>query len=93
MFLARVEGTVVAAAKHSTMEGCRFLLVERVEADGSIAQEPNVIVDWIGANRGATVIVSNDGDIARMRLGNTTPARLVVAGLADSVQTKAGGGA
>jgi len=91
MFLARVEGTVVAAAKHPTLGGCRLLIVRRMEADGSIAQEPNVAVDWFGAARGATVIVSTDGDISRLKLGNTTPARLVIAGLVDSVQMQAGG--
>lgn len=91
MFLARAEGTVVAAAKHPTLGGCRFLIVQRVEADGSIASEPNVVVDWFGAARGTTVIVSTDGDICRLKLGNTTPARMVVAGLVDRVQMRARG--
>lgn len=91
MFLARVEGTVVATAKHPTLGGCRFLVVQRMDADGSVAPEPNVVVDWFGAARGVTVIVSTDGDISRLKLGNTTPARMVVAGLADSVQMQAGG--
>lgn len=87
MFLARVRGTAVATAKHSTLKGCRFLLVQRVEADGSAAAEPNVAVDWQGAAIGAVVIVSTDGDIARARLGNTTPARMVVMGIVDEKST------
>jgi microcompartment protein CcmK/EutM len=90
MFLARIEGTVVAIAKHPSLAGCRFLIARRLEADGSAAAEPNVIVDWMGAARGATVLVSTDGDIARLRLGNNTPARMVVAGLVDDVQTPGG---
>jgi ethanolamine utilization protein EutN len=86
MFLARIGGTVVAAAKHSTLEGCRFLIAQRLEADGSMAAEPMVVVDWLGAASGSTVLVSTDGDIARLRLGNTTPARMVVAGIVDAVQ-------
>jgi ethanolamine utilization protein EutN len=86
MFLARIGGTVVAAVKHPTLDGCRFLLAQRLEADGSPAAEPIVIVDWLGAASGATVIVSTDGDIARKKLGNTTPARLVVVGIVDAVQ-------
>ena len=46
-----------------------------------------MVVDWHGAAIGSTVLVSTDGDIARERLGNTTPARMVVAGLVDAVQT------
>lgn len=87
MFLARIGGTVVAAAKHATLEGCRFLLAHRLEADGGAAHEPIVVVDWMGAGSGATVLVSTDGDIARARLGNTTPARMVVVGIVDAVQT------
>jgi ethanolamine utilization protein EutN len=86
MFLARIEGTVVAASKHETLEGCRFLVAQRLEADGSSGAEPLVLIDWMGAANGATVLVSTDGDIARERYGNTSPARMVVAGLVDEVQ-------
>jgi ethanolamine utilization protein EutN len=92
MFLARIEGTVVAAAKHETLEGCRFLVAQRLEADGGMGAEPLVIIDWMGAANGATVLVSTDGDIARERYGNTTPARMVVAGIVDQVQIPLGGG-
>jgi microcompartment protein CcmK/EutM len=50
-----------------------------------------VVVDWQGAASGSTVMVSTDGDIARMRLGNTTPARMVVVGIVDEVRTRGGG--
>lgn len=83
MFLARIAGTVVATVKHPTLNGCRFLVAQRIEGDGSLAEEPITVVDWLGAGRGATVLVSTDGDIARAKLGNTTPARMVVVGLVD----------
>lgn len=86
MFLARIEGTVVATARHSSLQACRFLVVRRLEADGTAAAEPNVVVDWMGAALGTTVMVSTDGDIAREKFGNNTPARMVVVGLVDAVQ-------
>jgi ethanolamine utilization protein EutN len=86
MFLARIEGTVVATAKHPSLNGCRFLVARRLEPDGTAAAEPNVVIDWMGAARGETVMVSTDGDIAREKLGNNTPARMVVVGLVDAVQ-------
>ena len=89
MFLALIEGTVVATVKHSTLDGCRFLLAQRLEAAGGAAAEPIVVVDWLGAGSGSIVLVSTDGDIARKRLGNTTPARMVVVGILDSVQSHA----
>jgi ethanolamine utilization protein EutN len=87
MFLARIGGTVVPAAKHETLDGCRFLVAQRLEADGSAGAEPLVLIDWLGAGDGSTVLVSTDGDIARERYGNTTPARMVVVGILDEVQT------
>jgi ethanolamine utilization protein EutN len=93
MFLARIEGTVVATAKHPTLDGCRFLVARRLEADGTAAVEPNVVVDWMGAAYGEMVMVSTDGDIAREKLGNNTPARMVVVGLVDAVQQPAAGSA
>jgi microcompartment protein CcmK/EutM len=45
-----------------------------------------VVVDWLGAAKGSTVLVSTDGDIARRSYGNTTPARMVVVGIVDPVQ-------
>ncbi len=86
MFLARIEGTVVATAKHPSLDACRFLVARRIERDGSVAEEPNVVVDWLGAARGNTVMVSTDGDIAREKFGNNTPARMVVVGIVDAVQ-------
>ncbi len=83
MFLARIDGTAVATAKHPTLAGCRLLIARRMEADGSLSEEPNLLVDWQGAATGSIVMVSTDGDIARQRLGNTTPARLVAVGIVD----------
>ena len=88
MFLALIAGTAVAAAKHGTMHGCRMLVARRMESDGSLAAEPIVVVDWLGAAESSIVLVSTDGDIARKRLGNTTPVRMVVVGLVDAAHNQ-----
>lgn len=85
MFLARIDGTVTATIKHETLQGIRFLIGHRLEADNQISGDPLVILDWMGAGRGDTVLVSMDGDIARLKLGNTCPGRMVVAGIVDHV--------
>lgn len=83
MYLARIDGTLTAAKKHETLQGVRFLIGQRLEADGSTSGEPIVVIDRMGARRGSTVIVSTDGDIARRWLGNSTPVRLAVVGIVD----------
>jgi microcompartment protein CcmK/EutM len=85
MFLARIDGTLTATQKHAAFTGCRFLIGRRIEADGAPNAEPLLILDWLGARHGSIVLVSTDGDIARAKLGNMTPARLVVVGIVDSV--------
>jgi ethanolamine utilization protein EutN len=83
MFLARIDGTLTSTVKHETLEGCRFLIGQRLDADGSDIGEPLVLVDTLGAARGMTVMVTTDNETLRTRVGKTTPARLVVAGLVD----------
>jgi len=83
MYLARIDGTLTATRKHATLEGCRFLLAQRLEADGRPSGEPVVVLDRLGARRGTTVLVSTDGDAIRRLRGNTVPARLSVVGIVD----------
>jgi len=56
MFLARISGTVVAAIKHPTLDGCRLVIAQRLEADGSAAVEPIVVLDWLGSANGSTLL-------------------------------------
>jgi ethanolamine utilization protein EutN len=84
MFLARICGTAVATHKHVALEGCRLLVALRLEADGTTGAEPLLVLDWLGAGLGSTVVVSTDGDIVRKRTKlNTAPARLSVIGIVD----------
>ncbi len=92
MFLARIHGAVVTAAKHATIQGCRLLLAQRMETGGQCSGEPIVVADWLGAGAGSRVLVSTDGDIARAKLGNTTPVRMVVVGIVDHVHMPSASG-
>ena len=85
MYLARIDGTLTATIRHESLECCRWLIGQRLDADGEASGEPLVILDRIGARRGNMVVVSTDGEIARKWLGNTTPARLAVVGIVDEV--------
>ena len=83
MFLARIDGTLTSTVKHETLEGCRFLLGQRLGADGAAIGDPLVLIDTLGAARGMTVMVTTDNETLRTRAGNTTPARMLVVGLVD----------
>jgi ethanolamine utilization protein EutN len=83
MFLARIDGTLTSTVKHETLEGCRFLIGQRLDAGGGAIGDPLVLIDTLGAARGTTVMVTTDNETLRARVGKTTPARLVVVGLVD----------
>jgi ethanolamine utilization protein EutN len=89
MFLARIDGTVTSTIKHSTLEGYRLLVGQRLEADGSPTGEPLVLVDLVGARRGSTVMVTTDNEPLRAVKGNTAPARLVIVGIVDRIAGEA----
>lgn len=91
MFLARIDGTLTSTRKHAALEGVRFLIAQRLEADGSGSGEPIVVLDRMGAARGTIALISTDGSLAREWLGQSVPARLVVVGLVDSVHAPAPG--
>jgi ethanolamine utilization protein EutN len=95
MFLARIDGQLTATQKHPTLDAVRFLIARRLEADGTPGAEPLVVLDRLGAGRGSIVLVSSDGNLVREWLGKTSPARLSVVGLVDSVFApgRAAGGA
>jgi ethanolamine utilization protein EutN len=95
MYLARIDGVLTSTRRHAAFEAVRFLIAQRLEADGRTSGEPVVVLDRMGAGRGSTVLVSTDGNLAREWLGKNVPARLVVVGLVEQVFApgRAGGGA
>lgn len=84
MQLARVVGHATATVKHPSMRGWRLLVVQPMASDGSADGDPLLVVDSLGAARGETVLITNDGAGARELVGdNTTPVRWTVMGIPD----------
>ena len=84
MQLGRVIGTVTSTVKHPTFQGERLLVVVLQTADGRPDGEPVLAFDRLGAGRGDTVLVTNDGLTLQEQLGRTTPGRWSVMGLPDA---------
>jgi ethanolamine utilization protein EutN len=83
MQLGRVVGNVTATIKHPTFEKERMLVVQLETATGRPDGEPILAFDRLGAGRGDTVLVTNDGRELQEKLGKTTPGRWSVIGLPD----------
>ena len=86
MFLARVEGNVVATRKHPSLEGWRLVLCQPISGAGEPEGVPQVAIDAHGAGMHQRVIISSDGMAARKAVGQeTSPVRWMVIGVVDDV--------
>jgi len=90
MQLGRVVGHATATVKHPSIAGWRMLVVQPLARDASPDGDPLLAVDSLGAGRGDTVLLTNDGAGTRELLGcDTTPARWMVLALPDHVPARA----
>jgi ethanolamine utilization protein EutN len=85
MQLGRVVGTITATIKHRTFDKERMLIVQLETTTGGPDGEPVLAFDRLGAGRGDTVLVTNDGRELQEKLGATTPGRWSVIGLPDGI--------
>jgi microcompartment protein CcmK/EutM len=84
MFLARVEGNVVATRKHPSFEGWRLVICQPINAGGDPEGSPQIAIDAHGAGMHQRVVISSDGAAARKAVGdNHSPVRWLVLGIVD----------
>jgi len=84
MFLARVEGNVVATRKHPSLEGWRLVICQPISNAGDAEGVPQVALDAHGAGMHQRVVISSDGMAARKAVGDEkSPARWTVVGIVD----------
>lgn len=87
MFLARVEGNVVATRKHPSFEGWRLVICQPISATGTPEGVPQVAIDAHGAGLHQRVIISSDGMAARKAVGDDkSPARWMIVGIVDEAE-------
>ncbi len=81
MVLGRVVGKAISAAKHPSLNGSRFLIVEPIAA---ASLDPVLALDELGARAGDVVVMSNDGKFAREMVNDkTSPGRWWIMAIAD----------
>ena len=84
MFLARVEGNVVATRKHPSLDGWRLVICQPIDKDGQPEGSPQVAIDSHGAGMHQQVVISSDGAAARKAVGDDkSPVRWLIIGVVD----------
>ena len=87
MILGRVTGSVVSTIHHPVVTGRKLLLAERLDERGMPAGGYVIAMDAIGAGRGETVLILDEGNGARQVLDDdTAPVRSIIVGIVDSLE-------
>jgi ethanolamine utilization protein EutN len=89
MTLARVEGTVVATAKHPSFDGRKLLIVQPLDDQGAAQGDAFLAVDMVQAGTGDTVLVNREGNGNRqlLKMGAQVPIRSLIVAIVDSLST------
>ena len=86
MILGRVTGNVVSTIHHPIVDGRKLLLAERLDQDGKPTGAYLIALDGIGAGRGETVLILDEGNGARQVLDDdNAPVRSIIVGIVDEV--------
>jgi microcompartment protein CcmK/EutM len=89
MYLARVEGNVVATRKHPSLDGWRLVVCQPIAGDGTPEGSPIVAVDPLGAGMHERVLISSDGLATRRRVGDKkSPARWLLICIVDETEER-----
>jgi microcompartment protein CcmK/EutM len=86
MILGRITGNVVSTIHHPVVEGRKLLLAERLDQEGKPTGGYIIALDGIGAGRGETVLILDEGSGARQILDDDrAPVRSIVVGIVDEL--------
>src|SRR3977135_1924659 len=86
MLIARVLGEVVATQKHSSHEGCKLLLVQPLNLDGTDRGDAVIAVDAVDAGAGDRVLLVTEGFSALPSVGRPeSPIDMAVIGFIDQI--------
>lgn len=91
MILARITGSVVSTIHHPVIDGRKLLLAERLDHNGEPAGGYLIAMDAIGAGKGETVLVLDEGNGARQILDDpAAPVRSIVVAIVDALRIEPG---
>jgi microcompartment protein CcmK/EutM len=84
MTYARVDGSIVTAASHPSMEGWRTVICQPLDENDRDEGAPLLAIDPLGAGLHQKVILSTDGATTRERVRDPrTPLRNIIIGVMD----------
>ena len=86
MFIGRVVGTVVATRKESSLDGLKFLLVQKTEPNGELSDSFVVAADAVGAGAGDLVLYAAGSSARQTEVTKDRPVDTTVMAIVDLVE-------
>jgi ethanolamine utilization protein EutN/carbon dioxide concentrating mechanism protein CcmL len=84
MILAKVVGTVVSTQKESSMDGLKFLLLNKVDLNGKEESGFIVAADAVGAGLGEMVLYASGSSARQTTATDKKPCDAVVMAIVDN---------
>lgn len=84
MILAKVVGTVVSTRKEASMDGLKFLLLDRVDMQGKTTGSFVVAADAVGAGVGEMVLYASGSSARQTVATDKRPCDAVIMAIVDS---------
>ena len=90
MRIAKVLGTVVSTQKAHSLQGTKFLLVQRVDHEGQLLPEYDVAADCVGAGVDEWVLITQGSGARQMSEYERRPLDALVIAIIDTVSVTGG---
>jgi microcompartment protein CcmK/EutM len=84
MFLGRIVGTLVATRKESSLDGLKFLVVQRLTIDNQADAGYVVAADAVGAGVGEVVMVATGSSARQTVMTDKRPCDAVIMAIVDT---------
>ncbi len=85
MILAKVVGTVVCSSRNDSMNGARYLLVEKSNQHGERKGDYLVALDVLGAGHDELVMVTEGSPSREIPLTTNKPVDALIVGIVDKI--------
>ena len=85
MFLGRVVGTVWATRKDEKLDGLKFQIVKKVDAQLKLRPEFTIAVDSVGAGSGELVLCASGSSARMTSVTENRPVDAVIMAIVDEV--------
>ena len=86
MYIAKVIGTVVATQKEETLQGTKFMIIQRIDKEEKPVGEELVAADFIGAGIGEIVLVGTGSSVRVGETNKIKPLDAAIIGIIDEIQ-------